>query len=251
VSAAAGSAEGRAPAAADAAQQPAYRAAASAPSREGSNPDRRIAAGNTAAGNPATVTAGGQSLARSQESRPPASAAPATTAAPEPPGAPSGNEIWKEHPKGGQFDVVVVQASSSPDTREAGFVLGGPQVYTVYVEVGTERPWILQFCKPAEAAVDQSRSGVVRITAGERIHAPYPILTAAPAPALFAVSAKIYVRGFLNVEGRLEDLSVQGLAGAAARDLVALLGKWRFRPAMEGDRALRVEVVFTIPAVNG
>lgn len=159
------------------------------------------------------------------------------------PGAP----IRKIHPKNGDFDVVVVQAPRAGSTREGEVVLNGSQVYTVYLEVGTERPWVLQFCKPADTSTDHVRGGVLQLSAGAGIQPPYPVVTVVPPPGSTFTEAKLYIRGILNREGRFDQLAMVGETGASGRQVLSLLEQWQFRPAMENGTPVRVEVLLAIP----
>jgi hypothetical protein len=160
--------------------------------------------------------------------------------------APPGSPLRKVHPKNGNFDVVVVQAPHSRGSGDTDTSLGGAQVYTVYLEVGTSRPWVLQFSKP-DAAAEKIRGGVVQLGTTAPIQPPYPVVTLVPPQNSTSPSEKVYVRGFLTAEGRLDGLTLVGETGAASRDVLTLLGQWQFRPAMENGVPVRVQILLTIP----
>ena len=155
--------------------------------------------------------------------------------------------LRKVHPKNGNFDVVITQAPRSGNSRESEAALTGSQVYTVYLEVGTERPWMLQFCKPADPGANRLRGGVLQLTAATRIQPPYPVVTVVPPPGSAVTAEKLYVRGILTGEGRLEQVALVGETDPAARQILRLLQQWQFKPAMENGIPVRVEVLLTIP----
>ena len=158
--------------------------------------------------------------------------------------------VRKVHPKDGNFDVVVVQAARAGSARDDGVVLSGAQVYTVYVEVGTERPWVLQFCKPADVRSERIHGGVLQLSAAGSIEPPYPMVTVVPPPGSAFTASKLYVRGILNREGRFDRLSMVGETSAGGRQLLSLLEQWQFRPAMENGTAVGVEILLAIPGAR-
>ncbi|MCL5096631.1 MAG: hypothetical protein M1608_03670 [Candidatus Omnitrophica bacterium] len=243
---------------------PAASGASGQPGKQGSRESRTPAASVTAparampgaSGIHTVVLQEGSQAATEDQPRAPSAGAIPVAATAAPPGleeadhsgrASPGAPIRKVHPKNGNFDVVVMQAPRAGSTREGKAVLNGSQVYTVYLEVGTERPWVLQFCKPADAGAAHVRGGVLQLSAEAGIQAPYPVVTVVPPPGSTFTAAKLYVRGILNREGRFNQLAMVGKTGAASRQILSLLEQWQFRPAMESGIPVPVEVLLAIP----
>ena len=64
-----------------------------------------------------------------------------------PPGL-NGTPLRIIHPNNGVFDIVVVQTSTSESFPDAAAALSGRPIYTVYLQVGATKEWVLQFCVP-------------------------------------------------------------------------------------------------------
>src|ERR1017187_7933662 len=50
--------------------------------------------------------------------------------------------------RSGNFDVVILQSVARDDMPDVGGNLSGNPVYTVYLKVGDEREWLLEYCIP-------------------------------------------------------------------------------------------------------
>jgi hypothetical protein len=152
-----------------------------------------------------------------------------------------------QHPANGSFDVVVMQSSASEDLPEADGLLTGSPVYTVYLNVGAEREWLMRYCLPGRSAPQTAR---YEITAEETapLSPPYPLATAIPNSLLKqAWTRHILLHGFLNANGKLRDMSAAEAGNAIARQVLELLGDWQFRPAMKQDKPVDVEILLAIP----
>jgi hypothetical protein len=168
----------------------------------------------------------------------------AGTAVGEAAGAPGADVIRRMHPSGGAFDVVIVQAAPEKAFHPAAALSGKP-VYTVYLEVGAPKPWVLQFCVPAAEGAP-AMSPVVNLADVQPVKAPYPMVTFIQ-PALAAVTSGYnLVHGFISANGRFRDLKAVGGNERAVR-VLPLLEQWEFRPAMLGSTAVDVEVLLAIP----
>src|SRR5207248_11550049 len=53
-----------------------------------------------------------------------------------------------EHPSNGNFDVVIMQSGPRADLPDLGGMLTGNPVYTVYLRVGDQKEWLLEYCVP-------------------------------------------------------------------------------------------------------
>jgi hypothetical protein len=122
---------------------------------------------------------------------------------------------------------------------------GGP-VYTVYLPVGDEKEWLLEFCGAAAPRVPQS---AYQITVGDEspIAAPYPISTVIPTKLLATLTSKLVLRGSITSTGRLSNFQLNGPASAVGDAILKLLEEWLFRPARRDTTPIDVEVLLIIP----
>ena len=144
-------------------------------------------------------------------------------------------------PADGQFSAVVVGASISERYPETTQLWAGRLAYTVYLHVGREKNWILQYAVTREAA---SVGGNVA-----QPNAPWPYLMECPhlAPGDLNSDA-VMVHGRLNMSGRFEALAVVFPTDfAQAKFVLSALEQWRFRPARQNGKLIAVEVLLIIP----
>jgi hypothetical protein len=162
-------------------------------------------------------------------------------------GAGSGTDdgLTTEHftlPKNGQFGAIVVGASLEERFPELAGIWNDRVAYTVYLHVGLQKSWILQYSLPRNSEAAQSGN----IT---RLEAPWPYNIVRPniAPGNFNSDA-ILVHGFVNQLGRFEAL---GIAFPPefheAQFVLDALAQWQFRPAVQNGQTERVEVLLIIP----
>lgn len=153
-----------------------------------------------------------------------------------------------QRPVNGVFDVVV-QSSGLEGFPESAGVLSGKPVYSVFVQAGAAKDWIMQYCIPASDDRPVEVSGaVVRLTGTSPLTAPYPYLTMRPAlrprPGRY-----VMVHGAVTASGLFEDLRVLGVTDAYETAVVlAVLEQWRLRPAMRDGKPVKVEILLAIPA---
>jgi hypothetical protein len=117
----------------------------------------------------------------------------------------------------------------------------GRLAYTVYLHVGLEKNWILQYAVTREAA---SVSGNVT-----QPRAPWPYLMERPhlASGDFNSDA-VMVHGVLNAAGHFEALAVVFPSDfSQAKFVLSALQQWRFRPARQNGAIIAVEVLLIIP----
>jgi hypothetical protein len=152
------------------------------------------------------------------------------------------------HPAGGVFDVVV-QSGGLEGFPESGGVLSGKPVYTVYLEVGAPKEWILQYCIPfAEAENAQMNGMVVTLAAPPQLAAPFPLTTFRPPPH-HRSEGYLMVHGFIGTNGRFMELAVLGKGDPSENaQAISVLDQWELRPATQNGRPVRVEVLLAIPA---
>jgi hypothetical protein len=165
-----------------------------------------------------------------------------------PPGV-NGTPLRIIHPNNGVFDIVVVQNSTSESFPDAAAALSGRPIYTVYLQVGATKEWVLQFCVPDMAGPVQT-GGLVSLGKPAPIGAPYPMVTVRPPEDWQHGSDYLLVHGFLDESGRFRDLRIlpgEAPALPTTSALLDYLGYWEFRPAVRDGRPVRVEVILAVP----
>ncbi|HVJ07457.1 MAG TPA: hypothetical protein VM554_03680 [Acidisarcina sp.] len=144
--------------------------------------------------------------------------------------------------KDGKFGVVVVGSSLAERYPETVGLWGGRLAYTVYLHVGLNKSWILQYAVP-RAAEAAAAGNVVRPDAPW----PYDIVRPNLTENDFNAEA-IMVHGIVSLAGRFEQLSVLFPAEfAQAKFVIDSLRQWQFKPAMQNGQAAAVEVLLIIP----
>ncbi len=146
-------------------------------------------------------------------------------------------------PEGGQFGAVVVGDSLGGEFPEAGVVWKGRVAYTVYLHVGLERSWILQYALPR--AADAHAAGQVA-----HLEAPWPYNIVRPnLPPGSINSDALLVHGYVNQAGHFESLTIAFPPDFPQAEFVLKsLQQWQFRPAKENGQFAKVEVLLIIPA---
>lgn len=145
-------------------------------------------------------------------------------------------------PKTGSFGSVVVGDSLQDQYPELSGAWNGRMAYTVYLHVGLERSWILQYSLPADAQI--------ALTGGaDRLEAPWPYSIVRPNLAPDAINADaLMVHGFVTTTGHFEGLSIVfPTAFPQAQFVLDSLARWQFRPATQNGQVARVEVLLIIP----
>ncbi|MGO8720234.1 MAG: energy transducer TonB [Acidobacteriaceae bacterium] len=144
------------------------------------------------------------------------------------------------HPKDGHFGVVVVGDSVAEQYPEAAGIWADRLAYTVYLHVGADRSWILQYSLPR--AVQAGGNNI-------RPDAPWPYLIMTPHfdPADSDADA-LLVHGFINAAGRFEHLAIVFPSQfPLAKFVLGALQQWQFRPAAQNGQPMAVEVLLIIP----
>lgn len=169
----------------------------------------------------------------------PAPASPEVTGESDPP------TTHFELPKNGQFGAVVVGATMQEEYPELSSAWGGRMAYTVYLHVGLEKSWILQYSISRTEDVESGGNT-------PRLEAPWPYNIVRPNLAPGAINAdSLMVHGFVNEAGRFESLRVAFPPDFPQEQYVlSALSQWQFRPAVENGRPSKVEVVLIIPEIN-
>ena len=146
-------------------------------------------------------------------------------------------------PKDGNFGVVVVGSSMAEQYPETVAIWRGRLVYTVYLQVGLGKSWILQYSIPSIGATTGTMSSA-------RPEAPWPFEILSPHLAASDYNSDdILVHGFVNLAGRFEGLSVVFPPEfTQTKFLLGALQQWQFRTARQDGKPAATEVLLIIPA---
>jgi hypothetical protein len=146
-------------------------------------------------------------------------------------------------PKNGTFGVVVVGSSLDEQYPETSEVWKGRLAYSVYLHVGLEKSWILQYSLPR--AADSANAGTARL------EAPWPYYIVRPnLNPDEADSDAVMVHGFVNESGHFEKLSVvfpTDLGFAREQLVLGALQQWQFRAGTHDGQVAKLEVLLIIP----
>lgn len=136
-------------------------------------------------------------------------------------------------PKEGKYTYVVMGSSPEESFPETAGMMRCKFTYNVNLRIGLRPDWILLFCPPGGA--------------GGRIEAPYPYLMLRPELEEFP-QERIFVHGWINESGRLEQLTVPEPVSARNRELLLeSLRGWELRPASRNGSPVRAEILVVIP----
>jgi hypothetical protein len=152
------------------------------------------------------------------------------------------------HTPTGSFDVVIAQSGATRDDLPdvAGILTGNP-IYTVYLRVGDEREWLLEYCLPGEKQV-QSSPYEVNIGPVTQVTPPYPLFTSIPGSVLQQRHREyIVLHGRLTADGSFRDVKAADSGNALGREILAMLGDWQFRPALRDRTPVGVEILLVVP----
>jgi hypothetical protein len=152
-----------------------------------------------------------------------------------------------EHPVNGNFDVVVMQSATRDDLPDLGGMLSGNPVYSVYLRVGDQKEWLLEYCVPGREMV-QNNSYQINLDEAGSITPPYPISTVIPTGLLGQQAGKqIVVHGFLTSSGSFQGIKARDNNNPVLTQLLTLLNQWQFRPAQRNKKPIDVEIILVIP----
>ena len=145
-------------------------------------------------------------------------------------------------PKDGHFGSVIVGSSLEDQYPEIPDVWRGRMAYTVYLHVGLEKSWILQYSLPRSA--EASDAGSVA-----HLDAPWPYNIVRPnLPAGSFDADALMIHGFVDIAGKFEALSVVFPPQfPQAQFVLDALAHWQFRPAYENGQIAKVEILLIIP----
>ena len=169
----------------------------------------------------------------------------APNATPRPAGRPEVTRV--EHPSNGSFDVVITQSAARDDLPGVGLLTGNP-VYTVYLRVGDQKEWLMEYCLPV-SKTQQSSPYQINIDDAAPLKSAYPISTAIPTDITGqAITKHIVIQGFLTAGGKFLNMKMPGTSSPVGMEILALLNEWQFRPASRDKKAIDVEILLVIPA---
>ena len=158
-------------------------------------------------------------------------------------------EVAQIHlPHDGNYSVVISEKSALVP-GSADFLRGRP-VYSVYLQVGLKRAWILQYCLPGEAGPPQRNSMMVVSAKPVPLSAPYAYTMLRPV-LQFAGPGYSMIHGMINEKGKFEQLQQVGDPNLKnATELIQVLSGWEFRPATKDGVPVAVEILLCIPSVS-
>lgn len=149
-------------------------------------------------------------------------------------------------PRNGQFNVVVVGTSLDDQYPETADVWKGRLAYSVYLHVGLEKNWILQYSLPR--AADSSSAG------SAHLEAPWPYYIVRPnLNPDDASSDSVMVHGFVDEAGHFEKLAVvfpTDMGFAREQLVLNALQQWQFRAGTHNGQVAKLEVLLIIPEVQ-
>lgn len=149
-------------------------------------------------------------------------------------------------PKNGQFNVVVVGSTLDEQYPETTEVWKGRLAYSVYLKVGLEKSWILQYSLPR--AADSANAG------SAHLDAPWPYYIVRPnLNPDDATSDSVMVHGFVNESGHFEKLSVvfpTDMGYAREQLVLNALQQWQFRAGSHDGQVAKLEVLLIIPEIT-
>jgi hypothetical protein len=152
-----------------------------------------------------------------------------------------------QHPANGNFDVVIMQSLVRDDLPDLAGMLTGSPVFTVYLSVGDQKDWLLEYCVPAREKKQVSAYQIDVEDAGS-VTPPYPISTMIPDSIRVQSTANpIVLRGLLTATGSVQVTRSPDTSSSFMYQLVALVNQWQFRPALRNNKPIDVEVLLVIP----
>lgn len=151
-----------------------------------------------------------------------------------------------QYPKSGTYDVVVLEASLPDDVPRPEQYLTGRPIYTVYLNTGWKRDWVLQYSEPKKAAGGLGGM-VISLGRAEKLSAPFIQLAVVPPDGTLDADRYLLFQGRITSEGKFTDLKPAGRTYEDHVRLIPYLSRWTFRPPMKGEKPVDIEVVLVVP----
>jgi hypothetical protein len=169
------------------------------------------------------------------------------------------------HPTGGRHDVTIIHSGVDQILPEARGLLDGDPIYTVYLNVGWRREWVMHYCEPRPpkaAGAEKQVGGVVSLSAEpiQELRPPYPLTTVVPPqliipalpppqPGVLPGRRKpLIFYGYLDGKGMLAGMKQKGTdEPEAAAKIIKSFESWEMRPAGKDSGPVRVQVILVVP----
>jgi len=164
------------------------------------------------------------------------------------------------HPSNGLHEFTIVQSGVDHILPAVRGLLEGDPVYTVYLNVGWTKEWIMHFCVPREGPPPPRQvGGVISLSSPPALKPPFPLITLAPqqkvaaavvAPVGVFVAKKkpILIHGYLEGKGTFSKMKMHENDESGLGDKVlSALDDWQLRPATRGGSPVRIQVILVIP----
>ena len=160
---------------------------------------------------------------------------------------PNGTQQVK-FPPAGSFDIVIVESTPSDAIPDAGRLLTGRPVQTVFLTLGTGQDWILKYCLPAAGSSSGQAGMVVTLGRQPRVDPPFIQQAFIPPQKMVQSTQPALFQGVLGANGRFVHLRpVQDADYQPQPELLPYLEQWQFRPAKVDGVPGDVEVLLLIP----
>ena len=145
-------------------------------------------------------------------------------------------------PAQGHFGAVVVGNSVAGEFPEVADAWNGRVAYTVYLHVGLDKSWIMQYALPRMAEAHAAGQG-------EDVAAPWPYSIVRPNLTPGSINGDaLLVHGYVNKLGHFESLSIAFPPDFSEGPFVlGALQQWQFRPAKQNGEVAKVEILLIIP----
>lgn len=168
------------------------------------------------------------------------------------------------HPSTGKHDVTIIHSGVEQMLPEARGLLEGDPVYTVYLNVGWTRDWILHFCVPREGPPPPKQVGGVVTLGGAppEVKPPYPLVTLAPPQSILPAAPPIPLsqaerrrlhmlfHGYLGPNGKFQAMRQRATTESdVGTHVLKQLESWEMRPATRDGLPVRVQVIVVVPTV--
>lgn len=160
---------------------------------------------------------------------------------------PNGTQQVK-FPPAGSFDIVIVESTPSDAIPDAGRLLTGRPVQTVFLTLGTGQDWILKYCLPAAGSSSGQAGMVVTLGRQPRVDPPFIQQAFIPPQKVGQTTQPALFQGVLGANGRFVHLRpVLDADFQPQPELLQYLEQWQFRPAKVDGVPGDVEVLLLIP----
>ena len=150
------------------------------------------------------------------------------------------------YPKDGNYDVVVLEATLPDEFPRPERFLSGRPIYTVYLNTGWGRDWILQYCEPKKPS---SGGGGMVVSLGkvEKLSSPYIQTAIVPPDGMVSGDGYLLFSGKITKDGKFSEVKPAGRLAEDHLRMIQYLSRWTFRAPRRGAQPVDVEVVLVVP----